>query len=261
MPDQGLVISRDNAIVTATIDRPPANAMNHEVVSALSKLLDEAERDKSIRVIIITGAGRKMFSAGGDVKSFPVNVPVEQRDAPNRFSGIDLEDRFERFPKPIIAAINGACVGGGNELAMACAIRIAVESARFGQPEINLGHIPGWGGIQRLVRLIGKGRASELLLTGGLISSREALALGLVNKVVPDDELMPKAKSVAHRLERQPPLALAVTKTRIIEGLEQHLHDAVVEDMEECNRLFKTKDSLEGVRAFIEKRQPNYIGE
>ncbi len=201
-----------------------------------------------------------MFSGGADIKQFLALSAAEQKEFVAR--GCDVFDRIGAFRKRLIAALNGFALGAGGELAMSCDIRIAAARARLGQPEINLGLLPGWGGIQRLVRIVGEGRARDLLLTGGIVTAEEALRIGLVNKVVPDAELMTEAMSLAEKLARQPPRAMAKTK-RILGALSKGPlgAESIRESGRAFERLLNTKDGREGISAFLEKRPPKFTGE
>jgi enoyl-CoA hydratase/carnithine racemase len=229
------------------------------MIAALARAFADLEKDTEVRAIIITGGDGRMFSAGADV-NFLIKSPPEAVEKLTA-DGTELMDRIESFPKPVIAAVNGLALGGGNELAMACDVRIAAESARFGLPEINLGLIPGWGGIQRLSRILGKGRAAEAVMTGAMIKAQDALAMGLVNKLVPDADLMTEARAMAEKFASMAPLAMATIKRRLVDGLGEPLGKAVREDVKAFAVNFRTKDAREGITAFLEKRPPQFKGE
>jgi len=246
-------VDREGAVTTLSIDHPPANAVSGAVVQGLAEALEQAEADTGCRALVITGSGPKFFSAGADISEFG--------GGSERLGGaVDLSLRFERSRLPIVAAVNGIAFGGGCELTLACDIRIAARSARFGQPEIKLGIIPGWGGTQRLPRLIGRARATELLLTGDPIDAERALALGLVSEVVDDSELAAAASRWAQLLASRAPLALAATKRAINEGLPLALPDALALEQREFVALFSTEDAAEGIGAFMQKRPPEWKG-
>ena len=256
---QRLALTREEGYAVITLNRPPANAIDSVALAELGRALDEIESDRKIRSIIVTGSGDRMFSAGADITEFAAATAEEQERFMAR--GCDLFDRIQGFPKPIIAAVNGFALGGGNELAMACDIRIAASKARFGQPEINLGLVPGWGGIQRLSRLIGRAQARELLLTGDALEAEEAKAAGLVNKVVADEELMAEARALAGRLAGQAPLAMAETKRLLNVDVDAPMAESIREGGSGFSRMLETKDGKEGVAAFLEKRRPVFKGE
>ncbi len=252
-------LAKGDGVCVITLTNPPANAIDGAVIASLERTFDDLRKAKDVRAIIITGGEGRMFSAGADV-NFLVKSP---REAVEKLTvdGTELMDRIESFSKPVIAAVNGLALGGGNELAMACDIRIAAESARFGLPEINLGLIPGWGGIQRLSRILGKGRAAEVVMTGAMINAQDALALGLANKVVPDADLMTEARVMAAKFASMAPLAIATIKGRLVSGLNEPLGQAVREDVKAFALNFRTKDAREGITAFLEKRPPKFTGE
>ena len=246
-------VERDGAIVTLTIDHPPANAVNGDVVNGLTEGLATAEADEACRALVITGSGPKFFSAGADISGFGAGA-----DAIGKAT--DLTVRFEASRLPIIAAVNGIAFGGGCELTLACDVRIASRAARFGQPEIKLGIIPGWGGTQRLPRLIGRARAAELLLTGDPIDADRALAIGLVAEVVEPEELPAAAQRWAHLLASRAPLALAATKRAVRAGAHLPIDEALRAERREFIDLFATEDAAEGISAFMQKRQPEWKG-
>ena len=260
MPEQTAVsTTRRGAVAVLTIDNPPANSMGLDVIAGLSSALDAVEKDRAVGAVVITGAGEKMFCAGADIKLLSQVDEIDENHP--LFQAARLFDRIESFPKVVIAAINGFCLGGGAELAMACDIRTAAEHARFGQPEINLGITPGWGGTQRLTRLIGKTRAQPLLLTGDMLGAQDALTWGLVNEVTPAEGLMERAVETAAKIAEKAPLAVAEIKSRVVEGAKQTLSDAVTDDLRGMLRLLATEDGKEGLAAFLEKRPPAFRGE
>ncbi len=240
-----------------TINRAEAmNAMNSEVIGELNSAVKKRVDDDKVGVIIITGAGEKAFVAGADIKAMQ---QMSSRQA-LEFSreGQEMTMTIENSPKPVIAAINGFALGGGCEIALACDIRIAAENAKFSQPEVALGIIPGWGGTQRLPRLIGKGRSIELIAGGQMIDAEEALRIGLVNHVVPQDQLMDKARSLAQTILRNGPAAVGAAIRCIHKGFDQTLENALDIELNEFSELFETDEQREGTTAFVEKRKPNF---
>ncbi len=254
-----ITLDREDGYAVLTLNRPPANALDFATLREIGQALDETESDKGVRAIIITGSGDRMFSAGADITEFSGTSQEEQ----GRFmaEGCNLFDRIQAFPKSVIAAVNGFALGGGNELAMACDVRIAAGKARFGQPEINLGIIPGWGGIQRLSRLIGRTRAQVMLLTGEMLGPEEARAAGLVTRVVADEELIKEAKALAVKLAGQAPLAIAETKRLANFDIDAPLAESIREGGRSFSNLLQSRDGKEGVAAFLEKRPPQFTGE
>ncbi|MCS6916662.1 MAG: enoyl-CoA hydratase-related protein [Chitinophagales bacterium] len=253
-----ILIDQSDGILVATINRPEKlNALNQQVFQELDELLDTAERDESVRGLILTGAGNKAFVAGADISEF-AGYTSQQAEAMSR-NGHRVFDRIERLSLPVIAAVNGFALGGGCELAMACHLRIASESARFGQPEINLGIIPGYGGTQRLPALVGKARALELLLTADMISAQQALEYGLVNHVVPSEELIPRSRALLLRIAEKSPL--------VVRRILSCVHEAVAgnrngfeREVSEFAACMETEDFREGTQAFLEKRKPKFTG-
>ena len=246
-------VDRDGVVAVVTIDHPPANAVSGAVVAGLVEALTQAEADETCRALVITGAGPKFFSAGADISEFGGG-------SAGLGGAVDFTLRLERSRLPVIAAVNGIAFGGGCELSLACDLRIAAKSARFGQPEIKLGIIPGWGGTQRLPRLIGRARATELLLSGDPISASRALEIGLVNEVVEDEALLEAAARWAHLLGSRAPLALAATKRAMNEGMHLPMAEALAVEQREFAALFGTEDAAEGIGAFLQKRQPEWKG-
>jgi enoyl-CoA hydratase/carnithine racemase len=239
-----------------TIDNPPANAFNLQQLQDLEEAFDEASENAEAKVIIITAAGQ-FFVAGADIKEMAGLSKEEGYGMIRR--GQLLFSKIERSPKPVIAAINGRfCLGGGTELVMACHIRLAEDSVQFGQPEIKLGIMPGWGGTQRLPRLVGKGRALEIVLGGGNIKAQEAFRIGLVNKVVPVGSVVREAKRWAKALSMWGGVAMATIIQSVNEGEEMSLDDALEHDADLFSKLTETDDMREGVTAFIEKRRPRF---
>lgn len=248
-----LIVDISDRIATVTVNRPKVlNALNEATLKELDQAFAAFATDPKVKVVILTGAGEKAFVAGGDISVMQPLGPVASRGFARMAQKI--LDRIENCPKPVIAAINGFALGGGCELAMACDIRIAAESARLGQPEINLGIIPGWAGTQRLSRLIGKGRAKELVFTGEMIDAREAWRIGLVNQVVPAAALMNTARELAAKIAGKGAIALALAKEAIDRGLEMDLERANACEADLFGLCFATEDQNEGMLAFLEKR-------
>ena len=253
-----LLLDRRERVAIITINRPDKrNALNIKTREEGAALLDQLRTDDSVGVVVITGAGNKAFIAGADIAEFAgrtANVQREVMLSRSLFTAIDT------FPKPIIAMINGYCLGGGCELAMACDIRIASETASFGQPEINLGIIPGGGGTQRLTRLVGEGKAMELILTGEIIDAKTAFAIGLVNHVVPADHLEAKTMELAGRIADKGPIALRLAKEAVKLASRSNLDEGLKREIDLFALCFATEDKDEGVAAFLEKRKPVFKG-
>jgi len=248
-------IEREKEIVTITLNRPEVrNILDSEMIYQLGNHLKEFENDERTRVLILTGTDN--FCAGANIKELMEKHPVEAEN----FSrlGHMVFNRIENFEKPVIAAINGYALGAGCEIALACDIRIAAENAKLGQPEINLGLIPGFGGTQRLTRLVGIGRAKELIMTGRMINAKEAEAIGLVNKVVKDEELLEKAKEMAQVLAQKSPLVLKIAKDLI--NKNHDISKALEMEIMDFSECFASEDHLEGIKAFLEKRKPGFKG-
>jgi enoyl-CoA hydratase len=259
MAYENLLVDRDGAVLIVTINRPKVlNALNAQTLDELNGAIDEAANDAAVRVIVLTGAGEKSFVAGADINELAVQTPVGGREHARR--GQALFDRLERFGKPVIAAVNGFALGGGCELAMACTIRLASDAAKFGQPEVNLGLIPGYAGSQRLPRLVGRGRALELLLTGAAIDAQEAWRIGLVNRVVPAAALMTEARALAQLLASKPPVAVRYILEAVRGGLEMSFADAEDYEATLFGLVSTSEDMREGTRAFLEKRKPTFTG-
>jgi enoyl-CoA hydratase len=253
-----LLVERRDRVATIIINRPDKrNALNIKTREEGAAALDELAQDDSVRVVIITGAGDKAFIAGADIGEFAGRTAVVQRSV---MLGRSLFTAIDNFPKPVIAMINGYCLGGGNELAMACDIRIASETAHFGQPEINLGIIPGGGGTQRLTRLVGEGKAMEMILTGDMIDARAALALGLVNMVVPATDLQAKTMEFANRIAEKSPIALRMAKEAVKIASRSNLDEGLRREIDLFAICFSSEDKDEGVKAFLEKRKAEFTG-
>jgi enoyl-CoA hydratase len=245
-------------VATITVDHPPANALSNQVLAEIESALGQAEADAGTRAVIFTGAGEKFFIAGADITEF-LTIPREHY-AERTAKGQKVTLQMETMAKPVVMAVNGYCLGGGCEMAMAGDIRIAAENAVFGQPEIKLGIIPGFGGTQRLVRLMGKSRAMELLFTGDSIDAKTALQLGLVSRVVPPAELLPAAQELAQKLAAQAPLAIAAIKRAVHKGLDRPIEEALEAERKEFADIRFTDDAIEGITAFLEKRKPEFKG-
>ena len=259
MDYQNLKLENQNGIGILTIDRPQAlNALNSDTINELNHFFETEALDDSIHVVIITGSGQKAFVAGADIAEMQP-MSVEQAHTFSTW-GQSVFDKIENLHKPVIAAINGFALGGGCELAMACDIRIASEKARFGQPEVSLGIIPGYGGTQRLSRLVGKGVAKELLFTGDIIDATEAYRIGLVNKVVPAEELMSIAKAMAEKIMSRGPVAVKLTKSAVNKGLEGDLKSGLALEAEMFGVCFSTTDQNAGMAAFLEKSPAKFVG-
>lgn len=246
-------------VAILTIDRPPLNTLSRETLSEIDAYLDNFESDDGIRSILLTGAGEKSFSAGADINEFAdLADPDKAREAIGRIH--DLFSRIESFPKPIIAAVNGRALGGGNELQMACHLAIASELAEFGLPEIKLGIIPGYGGTQRLPRLIGRRRALGLMLGGETIPAHTALEYGLVNKVVPAEHFLEEAVAYANQLADGPPLAIQGILDAANRGMETSLDEGLAIELEHNLRITRSEDAIEGISAFFMKRKARFKG-
>jgi enoyl-CoA hydratase len=259
MTFDNLLIERDAAVAVITINRPKVlNALNSATLDDLRHAVLELKRDETIRAIVITGSGDKSFVAGADINELAVQSPTSARD--HALAGQHVFDVLENLGKPVIAAVNGYALGGGCELAMACTLRIAADTAKFGQPEINLGLLPGYGGTQRLARLVGKGKAMELILMGSPISAIEAERIGLVNRVVPAAELMAEVRRMAGALAAQAPIAAAYVIHAINDGLEMSFAQGCAYEATLFGLAAATDDMREGTRAFLEKRKPAFHG-
>ena len=253
MSAKNLVITIANQVALITINRPHAmNALNPATVMELSSTIAELEQQDDVHVIIITGAGEKAFVAGGDVALMRTLTPIQARDVAMKAG--ELFQRIENSPCVVIAAINGYALGGGCELALACDLRLATEQAQLGQPEVNLGIIPGWGGTQRLPRLIGVSRAKELMFTGERVSAERALKLGLVDHVYPADQLLDQAQKLAQTIASKPQMAICTIKEAVNNGMTMDQDRAIRYEAEIFGMCFTTADQKEGMDAFFEKR-------
>ena len=255
---ENILLERRGRVALVTINRPEKlNALNIKTREELADVLAELRVDDEIRVVVLTGAGEKAFVAGADINEFAGRTAVQQRAVMKAKS---IFTAAEEFPKPLIAMINGFCLGGGCELALSCDLRVASEKARFGQPEINLGIIPGGGGTQRLTRLIGEGKAMEMILTGNMIDAQEAHRLGLVNQVAPVAELEAKTMELANKIAEKSPVALAMAKTAVKNAARTTLREGLDTEIDLFALCFSSEDKEEGVRAFLEKRAPEFKG-
>lgn len=255
MEFENVVISRTEGLVTITLDRPPGNTLQYTMIADLANLFAELKDDATVRAVIIAGAGDRFFCAGADIRQLHSVDAVE-------FSalGQQLFARIEAFPKPVVAAVNGAALGGGCELAMSCHLRIAADTARFGQPEIDYGLMPSWGATQRLPRLIGRTRALEMLLTGHAINAQRAEQFGLVNLVVPAAELKEAAHKLGRHLSQSAPLAAKSILACVDAGLQAGLQRGLDVEREEFGWIYRTEDSKIGLHAFFAKEKPIFRG-
>src|ERR1051325_8173792 len=253
-----LLVERRDRVAIITINRPEKrNALNIQTRTEGAQILEQLRDDESVGVVVFTGSGDKAFIAGADIAEFAGRTALTQRDvmvARSLFNAIDA------FPKPVIAMINGYCLGGGCELALACDLRIASETASFGQPEINLGIIPGGGGTQRLTRALGEGKAMELILTGDIIDAATAYALGLVNMVVPPADLESRTMELANRIAEKSPIALRMAKEAVKIASRSNLDEGLRREVDLFALCFSSEDKDEGVLAFLEKRKPAFKG-
>jgi enoyl-CoA hydratase len=257
MSFETLLVERDGATAVVTVNRPKVlNALNTQTVNELQQVMQQLQQDDGVRAIVLTGAGEKSFVAGADINELAVLSPALGQQHARR--GQAVFNAIEHLGKPVIAAVNGFALGGGCELAMACTVRIAADSARFGQPEINLGIIPGYAGSQRLPRLVGKGIALEILLSGDMISAARAFEIGLVNKVVPAADLMSEAKKLAKALASKAPLATRYIIEAVNHGFEMSLADAQFLESSLFGLVASTDDMKEGTSAFLAKRTPEW---
>jgi enoyl-CoA hydratase len=253
-----LLLERRGRVAIITINRPEKlNALNIKTREEGAALIEELRSDDSVGVVVITGAGEKAFVAGADIAEFAGRTAMMQRDV---MVSRSLFNAIDSFPKPVIAMINGYCLGGGCELALACDIRIASENASFGQPEIKLGIIPGGGGTQRLTRLVGEGKAMEMILTGEIIDAKTAFAIGLINQLVPLDQLESKTMEIANRIAEKSPIALSLAKEAVKIASRSNLDEGLRREVDLFALCFSTEDKDEGVAAFLEKRKAVFTG-
>lgn len=255
MAYSNMIVETKDFVTTVTLNRPPVNLVNCGIREELDQLVTEVENSKDTRVVIITGSGEKAFCAGMDTTDL-----ANLDKGPN---GIDVFNRIERCKKPFIAAINGHALGGGCEMAMACHVRFMTDNpkAQIGCPELNLGIIPGWGGVQRLPRIVGKSKALDLIFFSKRLSPQEALAIGLVDYVVPAADLMKEATEYAVKLSKRPPLAVSAVLEGMTIGLEKGLDAGLESDKKWIDKLKTSADAAEGMMAFFEKREPKFKGE
>jgi len=254
MAYETIVLEKKGYIGVLTLNRPPANSVNLAMLEEIDRVLDDLEHDKGIRVVIITGAGEKGFSAGFDVSDAANADKVGPK-------GQQVWTKVDRLSKPVIAAINGYAFGGGCELALACTFRLMVDSAKIGLTELNLGIIPGWGGTQRMPRVVGKTKALELILMSRRLTAAEALEIGLVDRIITPDEFMKEVFDFAATLAKRPPLAVSAVLRAVNTGLEQGLDAGTTVELEGSRQVAQSKDAIEGFTAFFEKREPAFTGE
>lgn len=254
-----ILVTKEENIAILTINRPKVlNALNYDTLMEIGQAMEQLEADPEVRVIIITGAGDRAFVAGADIAYMSGLTPLQARDFARK--GHLVLNKIENLAKPVIAAINGFALGGGCELAMACDIRVASENAKLGQPEVNLGIMAGFGGTQRLTRLVNPGWAKEILFTADQYDAQTARSIGLVNHVVPADQLLEFCRDLAKRIAQRGPVALRLTKEAVNEGLEMDLDKALAHEADLFGMLFSTEDRKEGIAAFMEKRKPEFQG-
>jgi enoyl-CoA hydratase/carnithine racemase len=256
MPFETLTFTREESFVVITLNRPPANAISEQLVQDLNAAISSVQDDASVRSVIITGSGDKIFCAGADLGSAFSSGNV---DTFIRF-GNGVLRKIERFGKPVIAAINGHALGGGCEIAMACHFRLLKDGARMGQTESNLGIIPGFGGTQRMARLIGRTKALEFMILGTQVSAAECLTLGLVNKVTKDGETLAEAKTLARAIAKRPPIATALLIEAIDDGLDAPIDRALEIETRAFLKTLRTEDASEGIQAFFAKREASFKG-
>jgi enoyl-CoA hydratase len=250
----------EDKVAVVVVDHPPVNALNPQTLKELSAAIDELTANPDVKVIVITGGGQLAFIAGADLGVIGGIVKSREEAAGKELIelGQGVFNKIEQSNKPVIAAINGACLGGGLELVMACHIRICGDRARLGQPEINLGIIPGWGGTQRLARIVGPAKATELILTGDQITAQQAMQLRLVNMVVPGGEVMRQAKGLAAKIANKGALAVAGAMTAIRAGLDADLPTGLAAERKQFDIVMASDDAREGITAFLEKREAKF---
>jgi enoyl-CoA hydratase len=259
MPFENIRLETRDRIAYVTIDRPKVlNALNMATMSELRTAFTQLKEDRNVRVVILTGAGEKSFVAGADIGELQKNNPVEAKEYTHR--GQAVLDLIENLGKPVIACINGFALGGGCEIAMACTMRLASENAKLGQPEVKLGIIPGYGGTQRLPRLVGKGIAMQLLLTGEMITAQEAHRIGLVNEVISAAQLISRAEAIAQAIIQNSPLAIQYCLEAVNHGMEMTQQEGLYLEATLFAVCCATEDKKEGTTAFLEKRAPNFVG-
>lgn len=258
MSYETITVEKIGAVAKLTINRPDKlNALSSVVHKEGVAALEELKNDESVRVLVITGAGQKSFIAGADITEFEGKTPVTQRKT---FFEKTLFNTIDGFPKPVIAMVNGFCLGGGNELALACDLRICSDNARFSQPEINLGIMPGGGGTQRLTRLIGEGRSMEIMLTGDMIDAETAHKFGLVNHVYSAEDLEAETMKLAQKIAEKAPIASQLCKEAVKFASRSNLDEGLRREVDLFAICFSTEDKKEGVAAFLEKRKPEFKG-
>lgn len=255
MPYENVLLEKANGVATITLNRPPAHALSVAHLRDISAALDEVEADESVRVVVVTGGGDRFFCGGAEIKEFGLVDTNEYCQVGQR-----LFRRIETFRKPVIAAVNGFALGGGCELAMSCHFRYASDTAKLGQPEINLGIIPGWGGTQRLPRLVGRGRATEMMLLGDAIPAAEAERYGLVNRVAPAAELRATVQKLAERIAAAAPLAVQAILECVDTGLRQGLAEGLEEERAQFGGINKSEDAQNGIKAFLSKQKAVFKG-
>jgi len=254
---ENVLYEKKGAIAYVTVNRPKVlNALNARTVRELRVVFEEARQDETVRGVILTGGGGKSFVAGADIAELAKVTAVEAAEMTS--NGQAVTSLIESLGKPVIAAVNGFALGGGCELAMACSIRLATDSAKFGQPEVKLGVIPGYGGTQRLPRLVGRGRALQLILSGGMIDAAEAYRIGLVNEVVPADGLIARAEAILQQIFANAPLAVKFALEAVDKGLEASVAEGLVIESSFFAICASTEDKKEGTSAFLEKRAPKF---